>query len=64
MNEINSPKPWQCKTCVYSHTSGDFYICQLGVRENKVWGNSVGFGCTKWRQRDDSQAVSRENSRA
>lgn len=42
-----------CRTCFYAKTSGDFYICDLGIRMDKVWGNSPIFGCTKHKRRED-----------
>ena len=40
----------RCNTCAYAKTSGDTFICDLGVLENKVWGNSWTFGCTKYKR--------------
>lgn len=52
MNELNSKKPWQCRTCAYAKTSGDLCVCDLGVREQKhTWGNNPSFGCTKWKEK-------------
>lgn len=40
----------RCKTCAYAKSSGDMFICDLGVRANKVWGNHAGFGCSQYKK--------------
>lgn len=44
-----------CSKCKHGKTSGDFIVCDLGVRMSKVWGNSHSFGCTKWSRKDEKK---------
>lgn len=40
----------KCRTCAYAKTSGDFFVCDLGVSESRAWGNGWSFGCFKYKK--------------